>query len=161
MNGTEIFWNNIASLALIPIVIGIVRYLKNAQIETLKEEVELLKMLRVSEVEEDFKALKRFYKETKKKEAGLKETLTKMAKKLSDKGSLSKEQMVDIVRLFQQAIGYLGLIPHNKGYFMMGDISSTLYHMEGPIGDLWRDYVDREKRETLRKLKEREPDNSK
>lgn len=163
----EIFWNNIASLVLIPIVVTIVLKLKNAQIDSLreqnnilKEQAKLLGLFRVSEVDKDFKVVKNRLEEKNKKMDELEKELAEAGEKIRDKETLSREQVVEIVRLFEVAINYLGLIPHNAGQSAMGEISTTLYVMEGPIGVLWKELVDKRKQEALRKIKERESGSS-
>jgi len=132
MNGVEIFWNNIASFFL-NVLLVIISYPLS-------------------------KAGKNLYQEAKKKVDKLsKERNKAAAKKLRDKETLTKEQVAEIVRLFQVAINYLGLIPHKIGQSASGEISSTLYMMKGPVGDLWREIVDKQKQEVLQKVKEKKP----
>lgn len=78
MNVLEVFWNNIASLALIPPVIIIVLKLKKAQIDALREQINVLEkqakvlgLFRISEVEKDFKALNTFIKNKREKRTEL------------------------------------------------------------------------------------------
>lgn len=149
MNYAEVLLNNIASLALIPIVIAIVLKLKNAEIgylkqqnETLREETKMLGLFRVSEVEKEFKALKEFY-ETQRKEAGrAKHELDKAAKELENVRAMTKKEAELIVRLFKRAIHYAAVSPGGMPSTKVFSIAEPLYMMEGPIGELWREHWD-------------------
>ena len=158
MNILEVFWNNIASLALIPPVIIIVLKLKKAQIDALREQINVLEkqakvlgLFRISEVEKDFKALKNFYEEQKRKADRAKNELDNTIKELENVKSLSKKEAGLIVELFKKAMIYAGFAPSPMG---KNYISQILYMMDGPIGELWREYMDRGK--LWREMKEYE-----
>lgn len=169
MNVLEV-GGDIGSLALIPIVIAIVVKLKNAQIDSLKEQnnilkeqVEMLELFKVSGVREQFEALKKFHEEKTKEAKEANKQLVKITKELGKLKSLSKEQVREIVALFQIAMKYISLLPSPMAQDL---ISQPLYMMEGPIGELWREYKDggklwREIKEYERKRKkERESGSS-
>lgn len=158
MNYIEIFWNNIASLALIPIVIAIVLKLKNTQIDSLreqndslreqnnilKEQAKLLGLFRVSEVEKEFKALSKFYEKKTREADKARDEWDKTVKELEKVKSLSKAQAEEIVSLFRKALQYMNLVSMSRGITGQGYISSSLWTMKGPIGDLWRQHIEEE-----------------
>lgn len=164
MNYIQIFWNNIASLALVPTVILIVLKLKNTQIDSLKEQVhvlekqtELLGLFRISEIRKEFEAMKKFYEEKKKEAEEAKKKLFKMTKELENVKSLNKRDAGLVVELFKKAVSYMGFAPTPMG---RDYISQILYMMDGPIGELWREYADggglwQKMKEYERKQKER------
>lgn len=164
MNYVEVFWNNIASLVLIPTVIFIVLKLKNVQIDSLREEnnvlkeqVKLLGLFRISEVEKEFEAMEKFYERRKREAEEAKKKLFKMTKELENVKSLNKRDAGLIVELFKKAVSYMGFAPTPMG---RDYISQILYMMDGPIGELWREYADggelwQKMKEYERKQKER------
>ncbi len=164
MNYAEIFWNNIVSLALIPTVIIIVLKLKNVQIDSLREQNNVLKeqarvlgLFRISGIEEEFKSLRNFYEKKDKEAEEAKRELIKTVKELESQKSLSERQARLIVELFKKAISYMGFAPSPMG---KDYVSQVLYMMDGPLGELWREYADegrlwRKMKEYERKQKER------
>ena len=164
MNVLEVVLNNIASLVLIPIVIAIVLKLKNAQIDslkeqnkTLREENNMLGLFSFSKVRKEFEALRKFYEEKDKEAEEAKRKLIKTVRELGNQKSLSERQARLIVELFKKAISYMGFAPSPMG---KDYIPQVLYMMDGPIGELWREYADggklwRKMKEYERKQKER------
>ena len=164
MNALEIFSSNIGSLAVISTVIIIVLKLKNAQIDslkeqnkTLREENNMLGLFRISEVRKDFEALRKFYEEKDKETEEAKREMIKTVRKLENQKSLSERQARLIVELFKKAMSYMGFAPSPMG---KDYVSQVLYMEDGPIGELWREYVDggklwRKMKEYERKQKER------
>lgn len=144
MDVLEVF-GNISSLALIPIVIGLILQSKSAQIAYLKEQVKLLELFRPSEIEKDIEALKRLHEKRKKE---LESELDEITKEVENLKSLSHQDAKAIVELFKRAMRYMDLVPMSRATMGKGYISTFLYGMKGPIGDSWRKYLDEGKRQT-------------
>jgi len=96
-------WNNIASLAIIPIVLAVVFKLKGAQIdslkqqnETLKSQVDHLKDLRPSGMAAEYEAVKKFADKTTKQLQNAKEEMGKLKIKIKQKEQLD-EKDIDLV----------------------------------------------------------------
>jgi len=150
MTVSRILLNNIASLALIPIVITIVLTLKNAQIDSLKEQnnvlkeqVEVLELFKVSGTREEFEALKKFYEEKVKEAKEARRQVAKITKELGNMKSLSKKDGRLIVDLFKATFKLMDFMMEEgtaagRGLSGRGLIWHDLYFMEGPIGELWR-----------------------
>jgi len=178
MNVSEVLLNNVASLALIPVVIIIVLKLKNTQIDSLKEQngalreqisvlekqAKVLGLFRISEVEKEFEAMKKFYERRKKGADRAKKELDKLTKKLEEVKSLSEADAKGLVELFKRALTIMDVVPGvvlgSHAIMTKGYISTYLYGMKGPIGDLWREYIDEGQRKMWQEFKEKKSSNS-
>jgi len=141
---------NIGSLALIPIVITLLLKLKNAEIDSLKEQnnvlkeqVEMLELFKVSGIREQFEALKKFYEEKTKEAEETRRQVAKITKELGNVKSLSKKDGELIIELFQKTFNLMDFMMEEgtaAGRGLSGKqlIWHDLYFMEGPIGELWR-----------------------
>jgi len=112
----DYFLNNIASLALIPLVVAMVLKLKGAQIDSLKQQNETLKShvsyldkLRPSEIEKDYEAVKKFADKKTKELQNANEELGKLRTKIEQKEQLNKKDIdfvSSVVGLTQEGLSY-------------------------------------------------------
>ncbi len=93
--------------------------------KVLKEQNENLKLFRVSEVTEDFRALKEYFQELKKQTRGKDAVI--------DKSSRQLLYVLDyLMELASDKIDY------SHGHSAPEHLSQMLVRIEGPVGDFWR-----------------------
>lgn len=112
----EYFWNNIASLAVIPIVLGLVLKLKGVQIDSLKQEnktleshVSYLERSMPSGMEKEYEALKKFSNRTIEKLQNANEKIDKLKIKIERKEQLDEKDIdfvSSVVGLTQECLSH-------------------------------------------------------